>query len=57
MELNHKKNNQMEARTKTGKLIHGKIADILVKKGVATEVKEEEPKKVTKKKVTKKAKK
>ena len=33
----------MEAITKRGKKIRGKIAEILVRKGRATEVKEEKP--------------
>jgi hypothetical protein len=51
----------MEARTKTGKIIRGRIAEILVKKGTAALVEEgENPKKVAPKKAkktTKKAKK
>lgn len=39
----------MKAQTKKGKVIHGRIAEIFVKKGIASEIIEEEIKKEVKK--------
>jgi hypothetical protein len=47
----------MEAITKSGKKIHGKIAEILVKKGTATPFESESEKPKAKKTAKKKAKK